>query len=343
MKYISLDEEGYPLFSEKRVQDQAIGLEILKNLYFTENGALATKLQNQTTLVEAFDAPLVALNVSKPENEGFIWTAHFPYGLEYDFDLRALHVDEWDRFLGVTLQNAIPFAFSRAAQNSLFSLLDGFDDDSIEYGGEQISVTPYWRPRDDVKNADFWSQKYQTQQDHWDLGQAHPAIVDLVPRLKLPRSRILVLGSGPGHDAAFLAQDGHLVTAVDFSAEAIARAKSKYGHIKNINWIQDDIFKFCQDNPEAFDLIVEHTCLCAIDPSKRSNLIKAWKLALTPGGNLLAVLFTMERTAGPPFGGTEWEYRQRLKNDFRFIFWGRWRQSVDGRQGKELLIYAQKK
>lgn len=343
MNYISLDEEGYPLFSEKRIQDQHVGLEILKNLYFAENGALATKLQNQTALVEAFDAPLVALNVSKPENEGFIWTAHFHYGLEHDFDLRAMHVDEWDRFSGLTLQNSIPFVLSRTAQNSLFNLLDGFDDESILHNGERICISPYWTPRDDVKKADFWCHKYQSQQDHWDLGQAHPAIVDLIPRLKLPRSRILVLGSGPGHDAAYLSQDGHLVTAVDFSEEALTKAKSKYGHIENITWVQDDVFKFCKDHPQGFDLIVEHTCLCAIDPSKRTDLIKAWKHALTPGGNLLAVLFTMERTSAPPFGGTEWEYRQRLKNDFRFIFWGRWRQSIDGRQGKELLVYAQKK
>jgi hypothetical protein len=50
----------------------------------------------------------------------------------------------------------------------------------------------------------------------------------------------------------------------------------------------------------------------------------------------------MERRTHPPFGGTEWELRQRLKKYFHFIFWGRWQNSIDRRNGKEVLVYAQK-
>jgi hypothetical protein len=51
----------------------------------------------------------------------------------------------------------------------------------------------------------------------------------------------------------------------------------------------------------------------------------------------------MYKKQGPPYGGSEWELRQRLKDSFQFVFWGRWQKSLPKRQGKELFVYAQKK
>jgi hypothetical protein len=51
----------------------------------------------------------------------------------------------------------------------------------------------------------------------------------------------------------------------------------------------------------------------------------------------------MDNMQGPPFGGTEWELRERLKKYFHFIFWGRSHESIQRRDGKELTVYAQKK
>jgi SAM-dependent methyltransferase len=41
---------------------------------------------------------------------------------------------------------------------------------------------------------------------------------------------VLELGCGTGNDAARLAREGYQVTAVDLSAEAVARARARYGH-----------------------------------------------------------------------------------------------------------------
>jgi SAM-dependent methyltransferase len=165
----------------------------------------------------------------------------------------------------------------------------------------------------------------------------------MLPRLKLPPSRVLVLGCGSGNDAAHFAKHGHFVTAVDISPEAIQRGKTKYGEEKNLRFIQEDIFRLPTEMYGQFDLIFEHTCFCAIDPRRRNELISLWKKFLTPQGHLLAIFFTMEKRGSPPFGGSEWELRERLKKSFQFVFWGRWRQSVERRLGKELLVYAQKK
>lgn len=338
-KYIAIDEEGYPLLKETRVTDINAGSEILRNIKFAQNGSLMTTWGGVEAIVEAFDEAYVAAQVLKVSAG---WRLLLPYGLEIPFDPHTLTLDDWDRFHGTAL-NGIPFVFSRKAQGEFFNLVDEFSDDTVTINGEEITLKPWLEPRPDVHTEKFWSHIYQTETPRWELNEATPALKDLLPRLKLPKSRVLVLGCGSGNDAAFFAEHGHVVTAVDISPEAISRGKAKYGHLSNLTWIEQDLFKLGQEHNHSYDLVFEHTCYCAIDPSLRNKMVQAWKKFLAPGGFLMGVFFVMERRSNPPFGGTEWELRQRLKDSFHFVFWGRWHQSIDRRNGKELLVYAQKK
>ncbi len=132
------------------------------------------------------------------------------------------------------------------------------------------------------------------------------------------------------------------MTAVDFSADAIAEAKRLYGGVANLTFVQADIFEFAKLHAGEFDLIFEHTLYCAIDPSLRNSLVLAWRKLLQPRGQILAIFFAISKRVGPPFGGSEWELRARLKKDFHFIYWTRWRVSKESRQGMELVVLAQK-
>jgi SAM-dependent methyltransferase len=334
-KIVSIDEEGFPLFGELRVTDPTVGREIFENMRHGETGAFVTTLKDEEYLVEAFDEPLVALNTDLKQ-------IHLPYGLKKSFDPKTLTVDEWDRFHG-RIENGTPFVFSRAAQSEFFNLVDEFDDESVTINGETIELPPWLNAVSEVQQEKYWTQIYKEENYGWELNAPATALVDLLPRLKLPKSRVLILGAGSGNDAAYFAENGHVVTAVDFSPEAIARAKAKYAKFSNIQWLQADIFQLGTEHHQAYDLVFEHTCYCAIDPSSRKKLVQRWLQFLVPGGHLMGVFFAMDKPQGPPFGGSEWELRERLKKHFHFIFWGRWHQSVDRRQGKELLVYAQKK
>ncbi|MEZ0392110.1 MAG: class I SAM-dependent methyltransferase, partial [Pseudobdellovibrionaceae bacterium] len=270
---VAIDEEGFPLFGELRVTDPQVAVEILSQIRFAENGAFLTTLKGDEVIVEAFDDPYVAAQVLKLEAG---WRILLPYGLEMPFDLKSLTLDEWDRFHGKA-QNGIPFVFSRKAQAEFFNLVDEFDDESITVDDE-IYELPTWLPSaEEVRKGDYWSHIYQTETPRWELNEAAPALKDMLPRLKLPKSRILVLGCGSGNDAAFFAEQGHVVTAVDISAEALDQAKKKYEQYKNITWIQSDLFKIGHDQDGSYDLIFEHTCYCAIDPQKRNDLVALWR------------------------------------------------------------------
>lgn len=339
-RFIQIDEEGYVLMGEIRTQDPEVGGEVLSEMSFAENGAFISRAGGVPVVVEAFDEPYVAAQVSL-NNQQF--SIDLPYGLNFDFDLESLSLDEWDRFHG-KCSNDIPFVMSRKAQATFFGLLEDYDDDSISFNGETYEIPAYFPTNKDISKSNYWTEIYHEEGNPgWNLGTAAEALKDMLPRLKLPKSRILVLGCGEGHDAAFFAQSGHVVTAVDFSEEAIARAKKNYGNLPELTFVQQDVFKLDPRFNNAFDIVFEHTCYCAIEPTRRKDMVKVWKQVLHDQGQLLGVFFTMYKKQGPPYGGSEWELRQRLKDSFQFLFWGRWRQSRPTRQGKELFVFAQKR
>lgn len=339
-RFIQIDEEGYGLMGEIRIQDRNVGAEVLNHMAFAENGAFISRCGGVPVIVEAFDEPYVASQIHLKNKQ---WLLELPYGMSFPFSLDSLCLDEWDRFHGKA-DNEIPFVMSRKAQATFFNLLEEFDDDSITFDGETYEIPPFYAANKEINKADFWTQIYHDEVNPgWNLGEPAEALKDMLPRLKLPKSRVLVLGCGEGHDAAFFAQSGHVVTGVDFSEEAILRARKNYGTIPGLTFSQQDVFKMDPKFVGAFDIVFEHTCYCAIEPSRRRDLVKVWKQALHDQGQVMGVFFTMYKKQGPPYGGSEWELRQRLKDSFQFVFWGRWQKSRPNRQGKELFVYAQKK
>lgn len=340
LSFAIIDETGALLDETRRkIVDPDVVEEFFNELRIGESFDIQSKLHGQPVVIEAFDEPLVAQKVSLDSPRSHIANS---YGISWSFELAKLTVDEWDRFHGLT-DEGLPFVFSDQAQDQLFTQLDEFDDDSITFRGQRYGVASYWNDEIEVEEESFWSNKYQSNQAGWDLRAPAAALQFIVPKLKLPSSRILVLGGGEGHDAAFFADQGHHVTLVDISPEAIARAKSNYGHFQNIQFLEADLFDLPREMHGQFDLVVEHTCYCAINPSLRNDLVRQWKRLLNDEGYLLGVFFTMPKQSGPPFGGSEWEIRHRLEKHFQTVIWQRFRKSIKPRLGRELLVYAQKK
>lgn len=333
---IAIDEEGFALSGEVRITDPQVGQEILSHLKFAANGAFETTFGGVPVLVEAFDEPLVAAQIDRDQEK---WVLIFPYSHEESFDPRSLRLDEWDRFHGLT-ERGLPFALSRAAQASFFDLVDDSDDESVTIDGRRIEV-PFLFGAPAIAGGQ-WGEAYRQGNAGWNLDEPAEALKDMLPRLKLPKCRVLVPGCGYGHDAALFAKEGHVVTAVDLSEEAVQGAKERYGHLTNLRFEVGDLFRLGPEHRNAYDLVFEHTLYCAIDPSRRKDLVRKWSEWMAPNGQLMGIFYVMYKPAGPPFGGTEWELRERLRKSFRFLFWGRWQKSIERRRGKELFVFASK-
>lgn len=336
--FIQIDEEGYFLLNGIRASDESSGRRWLAKMQMSQGRAM-TDVDGTLCWVEAFDEPYLVLDCSPRDGE--LWTAKLPYGHEETFRLSKLSLDEWDRFHGHT-ERGIPFVFSRAAQAGFFNALDEFDDESVTYKTQSYVVGPWLTDNHDAQAESWWSDLYRAEDMRWDLKAPSHALPTLVPRLKLQRCRVLVAGAGSGSDAAWLAEQGHIVTAIDFSPEAVARMNKQYGHLGNLRIVQANIFDLPTSLNGSFDLIFEHTLYCAIAPSRRNELVKVWQRLLAERGHLMGVFFTFDKAEGPPFGGSEWEIRARLSKGFRPLYWQRLRDSRPERLGRELFLYAEK-
>ncbi len=341
INYLIINEFG-ELFLEldtqpiKSIETQQI---LLKNLKLTEQYNLETHLDDQHYIVEAFDHPLIGHKLIPTENGLLVETQS---QLTFTVNSTKLSLDTSDRICGLTQSN-VPFRLTERAQDQLFDACDEFDDDSFTLNNTRYLTPPYYFDKPDIQKSEYWTQVYHDEKTPgWDLGEPAAGLKDMLPRLKLPKSRILILGCGEGHDAALFAEAGHVVTAIDFSEEAIARAKRNYAQYDNIQFICQDIFKIPHEWNFSFDIIVEHTCFCAINPSRRSEMVKLWRRLLHEEGQIMAVFFAMLKRPGPPYGSTEWEIRQLLEKNFQFLFWGRLRISIPRRLGRELFVLAKK-
>lgn len=102
---------------------------------------------------------------------------------------------------------------------------------------------------------------------------------------------VLDLGGGNGADAIWLAERGHHVTIVDFSAEMLAAARAAYGaagHSDRLDVIQADVTTFAGRSPgETYDLVLCHNLLQYL-PDPAATLAAA--SGLTRPGGLLSVI-----------------------------------------------------
>lgn len=166
-----------------------------------------------------------------------------------------------------------------------------------------------------------WDQRYREGADGWELGRPAPPLERFLradSRCPQPHGRVLVPGCGRGHEAALLAELGFEVIGLDFSAEAITRARELHGADRpQLRWLQADLFdanalEGAGLAPGSLQGVLEHTCFCAIDPAHRAAYLETVVRLLAPGGWLLGLFWCHGRPGGPPWGSDAGELARQL-------------------------------
>lgn len=149
-----------------------------------------------------------------------------------------------------------------------------------------------------------------------------------------------MLGAGKGFDAIYAAKAGYMVTALDFSAEAINSARllsAKEG--VNIEFSGDDFLLDPPSHHRKYDLIYEYVTFCSLDPANLERAIKIIPGFLKPGGRLVSVLFPVDgREGGPPFAIDLSTFYNIAKNTMKLVYFSRNIESVKPRKGREVLL-----
>ena len=187
--------------------------------------------------------------------------------------------------------------------------------------------------------SEYWNERYINASTGWDLGDVSPPIKEYVNQLKDKSIKILIPGCGNAHEAEFLHKNGFTnVHLLDFAEAPLVEFKQRVKDFPQEHLHQDDFFK----HEGKYDLIIEQTLFCAIDPSLRDNYVSTVSRLLATKGKLVGLLFNCYFEAGPPFGGELKEYQKQFLAQFKNVIMEPCHNSIGPRLGKELFIRVQK-
>ena len=138
----------------------------------------------------------------------------------------------------------------------------------------------YW-----TKRAEGYSQVNQSEL-HSEQKQKWQQIILKYLNFVQPKTKhILDIGTGPGFFAIILAQLGFKVTAIDYTAEMLIKAKQNAGKLKNkINFQQMNAQQLTLDS-NSFDAIVTRNLTWNLP--KPQTAYQEWYRVLKPNGILL--------------------------------------------------------
>lgn len=186
-------------------------------------------------------------------------------------------------------------------------------------------------------SADYWNERYLNNASHWDLGVVSPPLKTYIDQLADKNLSILIPGAGNSYEAVYLMEQGFTnITVIDIAPSVIQVLQEKYPNQKSIQFIETDFFKW----EGKYDLIIEQTFFCALDPVLRNNYVKHMASLLKQNGKLVGLLFNRAFEGGPPFGGDRDSYLQLFSSHFNFQTLTPCHNSVAPRANTELFFIA---
>lgn len=189
-------------------------------------------------------------------------------------------------------------------------------------------------------SADFWNKKYKDNKIGWDLGAISPPLKAYFDQLENKELKILIPGGGYSYEAEYLFNIGFKnIFVVDVSTIALKNIKNRIPSFPESQLLHANFF----DIEDTFDLVIEQTFFCALNPELRPKHASKMHSVLKPKGKLVGLLFdAILNDDHPPFGGNKKEYLSYFEPYFQINIIEPCYNSYHNRQGMELFINLQK-
>ena len=182
----------------------------------------------------------------------------------------------------------------------------------------------------------YWTERYDAGKDGWDLGCISPPIKEYIDQLTNKDIKILIPGAGNSHEAEYIHNQGFTNLYVcDISNVPLDNLKDRVTTFPKDNLIHGNFFEI----QDEFDLVLEQTFFCALNPLLRQDYIEQMSKIIKPKGSLIGLLFSMEfDKEGPPFGGVINNYKAMFSKKFDIKVITPCTNSIESRMGSELFI-----
>jgi SAM-dependent methyltransferase len=195
-----------------------------------------------------------------------------------------------------------------------------------------------------MENLDekFWQSIYDSGETRWDVGSISVPLKNYIDQLTNKDLKILIPGGGNSYETEYIFGKGFRnVTLLDITTQPLENFKKRVPDFPPHQLVHENFF----DHQGQYDLIIEQTFFCAVDPSLRTSYSNKMHDLLKSGGRLVGLLFDdpmIDRTP-PPFGGTRKEYLEYFSPLFQFKVFERAYNSIAPRKDRELFMILLKK
>lgn len=137
---------------------------------------------------------------------------------------------------------------------------------------------------------EYWTERYNSKQTGWDIGYVSTPIKEYIDQLEDKNLRILIPGGGNSYEAEFLFDQGFQnVFVVDISKVPLNNLLQRKPDFPKNQLLHQDFFKL----NDCFDLIIEQTFFCALNPNLRKNYADKVYELLQTGGRMAGLLFNI--------------------------------------------------
>lgn len=190
-------------------------------------------------------------------------------------------------------------------------------------------------------HKEYWESKYKNNTTGWDIGHISTPIKEYIDQLHSKKLKILIPGAGNSYEAEYLFKHGFKnITVLDIAEQPLLNISKRIPEFPKENLIKQDFF----EHSNTYDLIIEQTFFCALDPCLRVKYAKKINNLLFDKGKLAGLLFVFELTdEGPPFGGSFTEYQQLFSPYLNIKTLNKCYNSLKPRFDKELFFIFEKK
>lgn len=185
-------------------------------------------------------------------------------------------------------------------------------------------------------DSSYWDTRYKEGNTGWDIGHISTPLKAYIDQLTRKNLRILVPGAGNAYEVIYLWENGFRnVHLLDFSETATNNFINFHPLFPVEHVHTEDFF----NHKATYDVILEQTFFCAIDPNLRESYVDRSFELLKTGGRIVGLLWDDPMNQDrPPFGGSKEEYRQLFISKFKLEIIEDCYNSIKPRQGRELFF-----
>lgn len=189
-------------------------------------------------------------------------------------------------------------------------------------------------------NKEYWENRYLNNETGWAIGKISTPIKEYIDQLTNKDLKILIPGAGNGYEFDYLIENGFKnVFVIDIAKQPLDEIAKRNPDYKS-NLLESDFF----DVTEKFDLVLEQTFFCALNPELRLKYATKMHQLLSNKGKIAGLLFNFPLTSeGPPFGGSKEEYISTFESKFKIITLENCYNSIKPRENRELFFIFEAK